>query len=204
MAADDLDILTMPEALRALSLSDNNASFTEELEQLITAVTGDIESFCGPVVQREVTESLCGYGPTLWLTNWPVVSITTLTEYTAGSVTPTSLLAEDEDTFLPYGYLLNPANGEVTRRASGFTTPFATGDRNIVAVYIAGRYEDTASVHPRFKNVAKTLLRAEWRTSAPSRQRSQDFDEGEIVGYATTEELIKAKLPRAYQPTGPR
>ena len=197
MSVDLLDILTPDEALRALSLDADHTAWSEEIEQMVTGISRDIDRLCGPVVQRTVTDRLTvEYGRSrVLLRYFPVTSVTSITEYTPGSASGQLLTAEDEDTFATYGYLLDPDAGIVTRRSSGSTSTWTAGTRNVVAVYVAGRYATTATVDRRFKRVAAAVLRAEWRVAAPARQRSQDFTEGEFAGFTTTDDMIRQLLP---------
>lgn len=204
MAVDLLDILTPDEALRALSLSDNSTTFTDELEQTVTGVSRHIDKAAGPVVYRTVTERLSvGYGSSsVCLRYYPVYSVTSITEYTPGSASGQLLTAEDEDTFAGYGYLLDPDTGMILRRSNGGTALWTAGDRNVVAVYVAGRYATTATVDRRFKAAAAAVLRAEWAVASPSYRKSSNLDEDFAVAYSNSDDMIRGLL--ADELVGPR
>jgi hypothetical protein len=198
VAADPLDIVDLPGALRALNLPSGHTP-VEEIEQMVTDVSRDIDRLCGPVVRRNVTERLSarpGSG-TLQLTEWPVSSVTTLTEYSPANATGQVLTAEDEDTFAAYGYLLDPDTGTVTRRSNGSTAPFVTGDRNLVVVYVAGRYATTAAVDGLWRGKAKQALRRKAREEFPTWARTPTFAEGaddDYPGLAYNDAFLQSLL----------
>jgi hypothetical protein len=157
----DTDIITLGEAKTELNITTNDTD--PVLERWITAVSGLIDSLCGPVVIRTVTdEAHNGGGTILFLRQHPVSEITTVTEYASG--TATVLTAESPT--VAGTYLFNPTLGTVSRRSSWNNYPF--GASGVLVTYEAGRYADTASVDARFKTAALAILRRFWARETPS------------------------------------
>jgi len=165
--ADTLDVLTIAEARTAVGLGSSTAQDTP-LAAWVTAISRQLDRLCGPIVKRTVTnEAHHGtYGQTSITVDHPPIYTTpgiTLTEYgTTG--TGLVLTAEDHDTKPSAGYLLTRRrqggySGRIERRASGMGLFF---DDSVVVTYDAGRYADTASVDPLFKQAASMMLRAAW------------------------------------------
>lgn len=184
MASDDLDILTIAEAEQAIGLPINAPQQQANLELWVTSISRRLDDLCGPVVQRAVTDEWHdGYVPALFLLEQPVVSITTLTEYASTSpqaLTADTIPAEVDEalTLAQYGYRLD--NGVLYRTASGSASTF--GQRVRVS-YIAGRYEDTASVDPKFKAAAGMILRRLWAREAGAWARGGEMFQAEGVGF---------------------
>lgn len=194
MTVDLLDILTPAEALRALSLSDNSTSFTEELEQMVTGISGDIDRIAGPVVYRTVTGERHHGAGTSWveLKKRPVVSVSSLVEWNTG--TSQTLTLDTDSVLNNYGFAIDFDTGRVLRRSGGTPTLFADGTDNVIVTYVAGRYATTATVDRRFKRVAASVLRAEWAVASPSYRKTSNFDEDTTAAYATTDDMIRALL----------
>lgn len=161
-----LDLLTLSEAKRALNIEATDDDHDAELASFITAVSQAIDDRCGYVVKRTITAT---YSPdeymngSLILTEAPASptadnSITTVTEYSSG--TAQVLAAETVTTSTSYDYSFNPRTGIVSRRSTWAATNFA--GQNVVVVYVAGRYDDTASVAPKFKQAAAMMLKHLW------------------------------------------
>jgi hypothetical protein len=158
--ADTLDLLTLDEAKLALNIT--NTGQDAELASYITAVSRRIDALTGPVVIRTVTDELHnGGGSAIWPRYTPVASITSVGEY-AGT-TLTTLTAETNATKTGKNFLYDATLGVIYRRSGGSDSLFPAGRGNLLVTYQAGRYADTASVDPRFKQAAAIFLSHLWR-----------------------------------------
>ncbi|MFE2132238.1 hypothetical protein ACFW9X_03165 [Streptomyces sp. NPDC059466] len=135
-------LITLDEAKRQLDI-DTNASDVE-LQVYVDALTPAIERHVGPVENRAVTETVDGRGPTICVTQVPVVSLTSLTPILAGGLT------------LATGDVVIDGDSGVIRRLNGGR--FAGGPWTVV--YTAGR----VTVPPTIKLAALILLQHLWRT----------------------------------------
>jgi hypothetical protein len=154
--ADTLDVVTLAEA--KADLGDLGDAL---LAEYITRVSRLLDKVCGPIVQRTVTNEYHDGGDTsVLLSEWPVVSVTTATEYQG--TTAVTLTEEAVTTSPGSGFLVDFAKGRVHRRSGKRDWTFYPGRRNIVVTYVAGRYADTASVDDRFKAAAIITLRNLW------------------------------------------
>ena len=177
------DILTNAEALAAINAPSLAAGPAGELVTLVSAVSGVIDSYCGPVVAREVTEIHAGGSSTIWPHQAPVLSVTSLTEFDGSTET----VLTDESAFGTVGgasgFVLSPDGLSIGRRVSGNAYYFGAG--TIEVVYQAGRFASTATVSPKFKAAASGILRRLWKREASSWAYSPDFfantDEGAAV-----------------------
>jgi hypothetical protein len=154
--ADTLDVVTLAEAEADMGDLDDSL-----LAAYITSVSRLLDKVCGPIVQRAVTnEAHDGWVRDIWLAEYPVVSVTTLTEYSGTSAQ--ALTLEAVTTSPSNGYVVDFNTGRVTRRSGKRDWYFPEGRRNVLATYVAGRYADTASVDARFKRAALITLRNLW------------------------------------------
>lgn len=169
--ADVLDLLTLTEGKRAINLPESSTQHDAELAQFITAVSRRIDDLCGPVVARTVTEELHDGGSSLlFLRNFPVLSVTSVTEYASG--TPTVLTAESVS--VSGGYALR--DGVLARRSGWSSMSWGS---QVVVTYEAGRYENTAAVDAKFKLAAGSILRRLWAREASAWSRGGDPFAGE-------------------------
>lgn len=163
--ADAIDILTLAEAKTALNIGSSVNTYDTELASYITAVTRAVDNIAGPVVARTNTSEL--YDGGCWSfrpRTTPVLSVVSLTEYSG--TTSTALTAESNSTKPGTGYLLDSDgkhNVTIRRRANNGDAQFPSGRRNLELTYRPGRYADTASVVPLFKQAAAIVLGALWR-----------------------------------------
>lgn len=151
MAATN-DLITLAEGRSALNQGSQTANNTE-ITALITAVSVRIDSSgegVGPVVIRTVTsETHDGRGCTVQLDEWPVDSVTTVTE--DGTV-----LDSDQ-------YLIDKTTGELHRRDGDYDYRWEPGRATVVVTYEAGRVANTAAVGLHYKQGAYLLLKHMWR-----------------------------------------
>lgn len=168
-----LDWLTLEEAKAGLNLS-GVTTYNAELPAWITAVSLLLDSKVGPAVVRTITDEVHDGGAGVIRTRlWPVVSYTTVTEYTG--LTPRVLTVETNLAHPAAGYRADrygaePSlfSGRIVRRSSGYGSVFASGSGNVVVTYVAGRFADTASVSERFKAAAKLTLQNLWNSQRPN------------------------------------
>lgn len=162
--ADTLDVLTLDEG-KAAVLNNAGTSNDTALKGYITGVSRFLDQLCGPIVQRTITNEAYSRdsrrGPLL-LKSWPVVSITSVTQW-AGA-TSTVLTAETPGSIPDAGYLADLSTGQIFPRSAGHDALWPVGRSNIVVTYVAGRYADTASVDQRFKMAAGIILANFWRS----------------------------------------
>lgn len=157
------DLLTLDEAKRALNIPLADTTFDTELHAYITAVSQRLDDLCGPVVKRSVADEVHdGGGPTIWPDSAPVATVGEIVEYSAG--TGTALIAETLTVAGDYA-LVHPGthNSQVCRRSGWNDRRFVNGRGNIVISYVAGRFDSTADVSPKFKQAAAKALSWLWR-----------------------------------------
>jgi hypothetical protein len=154
------DLLTLTEAKAALNIS--STAQDTEIAAYVTAVSGQLDELCGPVVTRTITsESHDGGVTRLFLLERPVATVTAVVEY--DGTTGTALTAETPGDIAGARYLLDAAQGVLWRRVSGSDSVYPAGRRNVVVTYAAGRYTSTSTVDERFKTAARLCLTNLWR-----------------------------------------
>lgn len=172
------DLLTMPEARRAVNLPDPESgnSMDIELQLFVSGISDRIDELCGPVVQRTISSELHDGGVAKILLNkqW-VSSVTTATEYV--STTGTTLTAESNSSKPSSAYLLESVGpySWLRRRSSGGDTLYASGRGNIDVTYVAGRVASTAAVTEQFKLAASAVLRRLWKREGSSWSQQPSF-----------------------------
>lgn len=163
--ADTLDLVSLDEGKRALNIPLADTSFDVEVASYITAVSQRLDDLCGPVVKRTITGEVHDGGyEHIFPRFTPVMSVTTVAQYTAGAVT--TLAVETAATSTSNDYLLvggGTHESTIRRRASWSDTYFPAGRSNVVITYVAGRFNDTASVSPKFKQGAAKMLSLLWK-----------------------------------------
>lgn len=198
--SDTLDVLTLPEGRDAINAKADNVEQDVRLARHITAISRLLDDRCGPVVQRTVTGELHGgCGPVL-LKLWPVVSVDLVNE-AAGSTITTVLPVSFGDTFA--GYRVDLERGMLTRSGSSWPD----GADTVEVTYVAGRYEDTASVDPKFKDAAAAILRRLWKREAGAWAQSSTVFEvaDDQIGtgfFRVAVPIIDEMLPLDRQPRG--
>lgn len=178
--ADPRDILTLVEGKRVLRIALTNTADDEELEIYITAASRGMDQHFGNTVALTVTDELHdglnksgkGYRDVIVLRHRPVISVTSVVEYSTGS--PTTLVEETvtsqpSDAFVQDRYDPDPTlfNGFIRRRGSGYGQWYEPGRSNIAATYTAGRVQSTSTVDPRFKRACGLILANLWREREP-------------------------------------
>ncbi|MFZ3569957.1 head-tail connector protein [Streptomyces sp. BH097] len=178
-------LLTLDEAKRQLDIETTGDDL--ELQVYVDALTDVIERHIGPVMFRQVTETVEGRGCTMCLSSVPVTALTSVTPLGSGTALDVA------------GLDLDPATGIVRYLNGSFS-----GARWRV-VYTAGRIAENGTVPPTIKLAAAILLQHLWRTqygSARGQGGMDDFSVNEPIpgfGYAVPNrvlQLIEAyKLP---------
>lgn len=180
--ADTLDVLTLAEAKAELAIGETDTSKDTTLARKITAVSRRLDQACGPIVVRTITgEVLEGGAGRAWVSKPPVFSWTSVTEYSA--TVAQVLDPEDYDTQPTYGYVAQRGgtptsvySGRLERRSAGGPLTFPGGPEAVRVTYVAGRFDDTATVDPLFKEAAAVMLKNAWRTQEAAVQVLGDFD----------------------------
>ena len=153
------DIVTISEASAYLQ----SPSDTDGIAGLISAASSAIDDVAGPVVKRTVTDIFDGRGQSqVVLRTHPVASVTTVDEYVFTN--HLSLTQETNSAKPGLGFTFDPVTNTITRRTGGIDYIFWAGRQNVVVTYVAGRYADTASVDPRFKQACLITLAHIWRS----------------------------------------
>ena len=173
------DLLTLAEARSAINISGTGQD--DELQLYLSLVSRRIDALCGPVVSRAVTENHDGGGNHIIPRLAPVLSITSLTEYSG--TTGTALSAESVSSQPASAYLLDTSMRmfhRIWRRSSGSDATFPTGRQNVVLVYNAGRVASTATVTTDFKGACAAILRRLWKREQSGWAQSPGYavDEG--------------------------
>ncbi|MFI7678561.1 hypothetical protein [Actinophytocola sp. NPDC049390] len=176
-----LDVLTLAEGKAAVKQTATTAS-DDEIKRWITAVSLRLDELVGPVVRRAVTDELDGGDCSVFLTKYPVASITSVKEYDRDG-TETVLTAETNPVKPADGYRTRKYSGDPTllgnellRRDTGYAAEFAAGEGNVVVEYTAGRFATTADVDERFKAAAKLMMKNVWRSEMTATQNVDEYD----------------------------
>lgn len=162
----DTDLLTLDEAIQAVSGTGSFAQHGEDLSLMVSAVSEAIDRWVGPVVIRTITDEIHDApAGRIELKYRPVVSVSSVTEYLSG--TGTVLTAESVSA--SGGYLVRD---HFLARRSGFYT---TGWNGVIKVtYTAGRFSSTSTVEARFKMAAKAVLTGAWAKYSAAWARGGD------------------------------
>lgn len=178
-------LLTLDEAKAQLNIT--TTSHDVELQAYIDSVTAMVEWYVGPVEPRTVTETVNGRGPTLALTQIPVVSLTSLTPLVLGGLA------------LEVAGLVVDTERGIIRREIG--DPFYGGPWT--ATYTAGR----GSIPPTLNLAGRMLVQHLWRTQQgpgrPGLGGNDDYDVNQPVpgfGYAVPNRVLQLLQPYRLPP----
>lgn len=161
------DVISLDEGMAAVAMVGGGAKHGEAISLAIEAVSEAMDDYAGPIVQRTVTDELhYPSGSLIFLEHYPVISVTTVTEYSSG--TPTVLTAEDFDT--AGDYLLR--DGAISRRSGFYTTGWY--GQTVKVTYEAGRFATTDDVTAKYRMAAKAALTGWWSKQAPAWARGGD------------------------------
>lgn len=163
-AVAESQITVRPSGVRLISLADAKAQLNitttaqdGELADLIDSLTTDIEYVVGPVIPRPCTETLAINGTSFALSNYPAVSLTSITAASPYFIAPP--LADLQ---------LDGATGMVYRTSGVWIYG------RFIAVYQAG----LASIPPAVNEAARIVLQHQWDTQHnPAANRPVAFGE---------------------------
>lgn len=181
------DVISLDEAMTAISMTGPGAQHGEQVSLFVSAVSELLDDLCGPIVIRTVTETIYTSGTSARLSQWPIDSITEITE--AG----TAVTASEAG-----GYVAQ--NGLLVRHSSGLPTYW---DGTIVATYEAGRFATTATVAAKFKLAAQEIIAREWPQYASAWSRGGgvfDAPEGGIGFFRSVEPVVSQWLAHERRP----
>lgn len=157
-----LDVISLAEAKLALNIPGANVTQDGELSSYISAISLRLDRLVGPIVRRTITDEVHDGGQYLLTTRYyPVDSIVSIVE--RQGTTAVTLAAENFAAPTANDYLLDLTTGIIRRCSGGSDYRFYAGRANVLVTYVAGRFADTASVDPRFKQAAAIMLTHLWR-----------------------------------------
>lgn len=132
---DEMPVTVADVAAAIPGLDPTDFENTDAIEDMIRSAADELETYVGPVVPRLITERLTPVGGVLFLSKTPVVSVTSITEYSGATGT---VLTEETIGSVTGTYLADLGAGLVYRRSGGSDTTWTVGQRNVLAVYTAG------------------------------------------------------------------
>ena len=157
------DWISLDEGKAAVNIT--GGAFDSELALYISAASQRLDQLAGAAVIRTITgeiHNITRPGTTAVLLNYrPVVSASSVVVY--NQTTAQTLALETNSAKTANDYLLDPAEGRLRRRSSGYDTAFPTGRGNVIVTYTAGRFASTAAVAERFKLAASIYLAHLWK-----------------------------------------
>lgn len=157
------DLLTLDEAKAALNIPLADDEFDDELALYVAAVSQRLDDFAGPGVKRSIADEVHDGGDGyIFPDQTPVATVGEVIEYSSG--TATTLTAETNGA--AGTYVLEGAGTHLSlirRRSSWADSSFTPGRGNVVISYVAGRFDSTADVSPKFKQAAAKTLAWLWR-----------------------------------------
>ena len=159
-----MPLVTVADVAAHLNWSASDTSkYTGEMQHFIDGITPVVESITGPVNSATFDEWYDGGYPIILVLHPPILTIQTVTEaFGANTVrTLTEQPLDGVSAVNAYGYTFDPSTGEITRRVSGWASPFTRGRRNIRVQYTAGR----ATVPENIRLGTLDLIRSTWVAS---------------------------------------
>ena len=197
-----MSIVTVAEAKTHLNIPASDTSQDTEIQGFIDAAQPLIEDITGPVATASHTEYFDGGCSTIVLSWLPVVSVTSVTEYYGLSTFPLTNqpLGSQTDAF---GYTLDAATGQITRRTfGGEAAQFAAGAKNVKVVYTAGLNSTPGNV----RLAALELIRHLWQQSQQGgrpRFGGNAILDGENhvpIGFALPDRVVELLAPNRRPP----
>jgi hypothetical protein len=132
------------EDLRLSTLNDIARSLIEDYLDRFLVSRGTITEFHSPDGSN-----------TIWLSQWPVISVSSVHEDTAREYGASTLLTADVD------YIVSAPRGKLLRIASSQPSVWACGWRTVRVIY-SGGYQSTALVPAEFKHAALRTVALLW------------------------------------------
>lgn len=172
------DVLTLAEAKIAVNLTETTAE-DAKLARWVTAVSERLDDLVGPVVRRTVTDQLEGGDCSVFLSTYPVTSVTSVKEYdrygTETVLTAETLTVKPGDGYRTKPYSADPTllGNELERRVNGGTWLFA---QDVLVEYTAGRVANTATVGEKFKQAAALMLKNVWPSTEDATRQVDEYD----------------------------
>lgn len=184
-------IVTLDEARAAMNIPATDQIDDSQVIAVIAGVTAVIESLCGPVDSTSLDEFYDGGSSEIFLTSYPVIAVTTVTEY---SPTPQLLAAEPlgTSTYTSFGYRLL-RSGVLLRTSGGIPSCFHVGTQNVEVAYTAGRAVIPDDIHL----AAVDLIRTHY---SPQRAMddSSDFNGVDILSYYVPNRVLEQLAPHRH------
>jgi len=194
VAASSLELVTANDVRQHLNLTDTTQDV--EIQGFIAAAQAIVENITGPVLPKDVTETFDGGQVSIVLTEWPVLSITSVVENSNGeSSTLAEITAPYSDT-TGLSYRADYSIGVLTRWSGTMQYKWAPGIGSVTVSYTAGR----ASVPPDVRLAALRLIEHLWTSQQRSGRTSGNSPDIPAAGHAIpwfVEELLQphAKPP---------
>lgn len=172
--ARPITLISLAEAKGAVNFTGTDQD--EELRLYVEAATDMIERLVGPIVPRDVTETVCASAGYLSLTSTPVVEVSTVDSATGSG-----------QSYVTADLLARPVSGLVTL-ADGTGI---VGDTYTVT-YTAGR---TGPIEARFLHACRLLVQHMWTTqrgsSSPGKRRGESFESTPGAAYSMPTRVLE-------------
>ena len=152
-----------------LGISSDDTGEDERINQVNNMVSDQIETFLDRLVvtRGSITEyhTFLVDSPTLYASQWPLISVTSIHEDTNRTYGASTLLTVTTD------YIVHLAAGKITRVHSSGGSPRAwqTGFRAVEHIFTAG-YATTATVPAGLKYISLRVMALAWREVARKQQ----------------------------------
>lgn len=190
-------MITLAEMKTHLQIAQSTATYDVQLQGYIDAATLRVEKIANIVLPRSVAETYDGGSATIVLLKIPILSVTSVTEYSGIIPYPLTQAANPGAASSPYCYQVDLASGLLVRLASGGVIPFASGVRNVAISYIAGQ----GSVPADVALALKELVRHWWQwgqqanRAAFSEGAVPDEDAASNLGYGIPRRVVELLDP---------
>jgi hypothetical protein len=161
-------IISVTDAKDHINKTMTYAGDDNELRDFIETAGELCDKLAGPTVNRTVVEYHSGPAREIFLTAWPVVSITEIVETWPGG--PNYVLNQLPDLGVNagtgYDFTFDPNMGAITRRVNNWAYTFPPGTNNIKVTAMVGRRQPWPA---RIRMAAKEEVAYLWRTSQTGR-----------------------------------
>lgn len=167
--AEDMQLLfSVADARAGLRLNSSQTSDDEKLRLAIAAVTVIVQDVTGPILPASYTEKhRTGGGEDLFLWRKPVLTVTSVTEYTPAA----SVLTAAANPAAAGDYVLDGDLGCLVRLGRGWA-------RDVWVVYTAGRSE----LPPNVLQAATMILQHQWQANQQGQGRPAFDGDGFDIG----------------------